>query len=49
MVTLGVGDKVVANFGDAKDVPFRYPEGKDWEHTDEFEIVSVDSYPRDEE
>ncbi|CRG83432.1 Ankyrin-1 [Talaromyces islandicus] len=38
MVTLGVGDRVVANFGDAKGMPFRYPSGRDWAYTDEVEI-----------
>lgn len=49
MVTLGVRDRVVANFGGAENRPFRYPSGRNWEFKDEIEIESVDRSSHDEE
>ncbi|KAL4874743.1 hypothetical protein BJY04DRAFT_224723 [Aspergillus karnatakaensis] len=42
VVALGSGNKVTGNFGNARDKPFRYPEGANWVHTAETEIEAVD-------
>ncbi|KAL4937616.1 hypothetical protein BDV06DRAFT_202514 [Aspergillus oleicola] len=49
MVALGVGDMVVGNFGNVKDAPFRYPDGRNWVHTSEEVIEQVDRSSRDED